>query len=86
MNEWIFGFHKRRENSSPAEQPSTAAGKLRCMNKFAYYTVSFRFILCNSNSEKLIIKEFNYSDTAVNVPSALHSNYLFAYKLNLLVF
>jgi hypothetical protein len=86
MNENMFGFHNRHENSSPAEQPSSAAGKLRSMNKFAYYTVSFRFILRNSSSEKLIIKEFIYSDTAVNVPSALHSNSHFAYKLNLLVF
>jgi len=72
MNEWIFGSHKRQENSSPAEQPSSAAGKLRSMNKFTYYTVSFRFILHNSSSEKLIIKAFNYSDTTVNVPSDLH--------------
>ena len=76
----MFGFHKRQENSSPVEQPLSAAGKLHTMNKFAYFTVSFRFILRNSNSEKLIIKEFNYSDTTVNVPSALHSNFHFAYK------
>lgn len=86
MSEWIFSFHKRRENSSPAVQPSSAAGKLHSMNKFAYYTVSFGFILRNSNSEKLIIKEFSYGNTTVNVPSALYSNSHFAYKLTLLVF
>jgi len=86
MNGWIFSFHKRRENSSPAEQPSSTAEKLRSMNEFAYYTVSFGFILRNSNSEKLIIKEFSYSYTTANVPSALHSNSHFAYKLTLLVF